>query len=123
MTPYSTFLAIAAVSALLPAAAAAIPNPEPASPPFALSLGVTFSGEAMLSLETLSASVATGGGTALSNATAARIDGAGASSSNGGASMGSGLNFHSTGLRSTVAIDGDGFRSSVGPGGYIHPAP
>ncbi|ROU03904.1 hypothetical protein [Histidinibacterium lentulum] len=101
--------------------------------PFAISLGVTFSapmdhGMAMTSdyddplgglgpllggVDTLSATVATGGMTAVSNATAAVIDGETASSSNGGASSNP-----FAPLSSEVSIGGNGFTSSVGNGTY-----
>ncbi|QQA43902.1 hypothetical protein [Pelagovum pacificum] len=97
-----------------------IPLPT-AEAPFAISLGVTFSadGKSALPLDTISASVATGGTTAVTNATAA-IDGSlSATSANGGAtsSMYNSLN-------SSVSFGDQGFESSVGNSGksfYPHP--
>ncbi|ROU03903.1 hypothetical protein [Histidinibacterium lentulum] len=113
MTITKTLIA-AVVAGLTSGAAFADPYYEP-SAPFAISLGVTFGGEGVLALDTLSASVATGGGVAMSNATAGIIGGDSASSSNGGASSNS-----DAGLQSRVMIAGEGFTSTVGTGKSVH---
>ncbi|QQA43903.1 hypothetical protein [Pelagovum pacificum] len=109
---FSKMLAASLVLGTLGSAAFAIDLNEPTvEAPFAISLGVTFSGdsESALPLDTISASVATGGTTAVTNATAA-IDGSlSATSANGGASSG----YHSS-LNSKVMFGAQGFESSVG---------
>ncbi|QQA43904.1 hypothetical protein [Pelagovum pacificum] len=108
----SKFIAItAAVATFVGTAAFAEPVMQPTEAPFAISLGVTFSGdsESALPLDTISASVATGGTTAVTNATAA-IDGSlSATSANGGASSGQ---YNS--LNSSVRFTDKGFESNVG---------
>lgn len=119
-------LGAAVVACAFGTAAAADVGPT-GSDPFAISLGVTFSESAPvpmsvgiappgddlgdLQIDTLSATVATGGTTAVSNATAAIVDGDRASTSNGGASS----NAH-MGFQSDVRIDDGGFTSNVGTG-------
>lgn len=118
----SKILVVTAVAGLLPVAAFAAPLevlPEPTAP-FAISLGVTFSGTDALAPDTLSASVATGGTSAVSNATAAVIDGARASSSNGGATQSDTTMPLPTGLNSQVQINDNGFESTVGTGGMMY---
>jgi hypothetical protein len=94
--------------------------------PFSISLGVAFNSQSIemetiqsdlntmpalqgMNVETLSASVATGGHTTVSNATAAIVNGHGATSSNGGATSSDALD-----LTSKVQTIENGFESSVG---------
>ncbi|QQA43905.1 hypothetical protein [Pelagovum pacificum] len=116
MTKFTAFVAAATVVA--GSAAYAEIEPVEMDAPFAISLGVTFSGESesALPLDTISASVATGGRTAVTNATAA-IDGSlSATSANGGASS---SDFNT--LNSSVSFSDSGFESNVGNGKYMIP--
>ena len=124
---FKKFAAIASVTTLVGTTAYAEPLPvneylnvTPTAAPFSISLGVTFAktdnyymdphyydSMSDSQIETISTSVATGGQTAVSNATASMNMGQGMTSSNGGATSGAALN-------SVVHTMNGGFESIVG---------